>query len=207
MGRITLWGFYQYTDKTLFDDITLYEEFNKQILVDLILQQSGELFPFHQHLDYLKANIDNWFARMYEQFKRMYNALYSDYNPIENYDRIENWSESTSESTSTSGSASDSTSDSTSNSLTNNVSAADMASGFTPESAANGTSAGASSATTQNQTKVDRLNYLRHGGRIHGNIGVTTTQQMIEEELELRKFDIYETIANMFEEEFIVRVY
>lgn len=219
MARVTLWGFYQFTDKKLFDNIKLYEEFDKDILVDLIMQQSGELFPFHQQPDYLKRNIENWFARMYEQFKRMYDALYSEYNPIENYDRHEDWSDSestsasSSESASSSGSAHDSTSDSTSNSMTNNVSAANMTSGFVPDSASEGRSAGTSTADTQNSSNSSRNNIearrhtSTHLAHIHGNIGVTTNVQMIEGELELRKFDIYETIANMFEEEFIVRVY
>ena len=262
MGRITLWGFYQFSDKKLFDDITLYEEFDKQTLIDLILQQSGELFPFHQQPDFLKRNIESWFARMYEQFKRMYDTLYSDYVPTENYDRMEAWSDSASSSesafnsessssstsasssesssesssTSTSGSAHDATSDSNSNSLLNNVSAFDT-SALSPESAASGQTAGRSSADTNNHTQTvtgstgvngrignrhdtanattinrrqgtnDKIDYSFHEGRVHGNIGVMTTQAMIKEEIELRKFDIYETIANMFEEEFLIRRY
>ena len=42
---------------------------------------------------------------------------------------------------------------------------------------------------------------------IHGNIGVTTNQQMIQSEIELRKFDIYVDIAMRFEHEFLVQVY
>ena len=41
----------------------------------------------------------------------------------------------------------------------------------------------------------------------HGNIGVTTNQEMITEELELRKFDIYKSIALVFEDEFTIPVY
>lgn len=219
MGRITLWGFYQFSDKTLFDNAPLYEGFNKQILIDLIMQQSGDLFPFHQQPDYLKQNISNWFTRMYEQFKRMHDALYSEYNPIENYDRHEDWSDSestslsTSESSSMSGSSHDSTSDSTSNSLVDEISAANMTDSFLPDSASKGQSASRTSSDTKNESKMsrnnieDRQHYSTHGGRIHGNIGVTTNQQMIEAELELRKYDLYQTIANMFEREFIVRVY
>ena len=138
MSRITLWGFYQYSDRKMFDNISLYEKFDKQVLIDLIMQQSGELFPFHQQPYYLQRNIENWFSRMYDEFKRMYDVLYSEYNPIENYDRIENWSDSEStsisesESTSSSGSAHDSTSDSTSNSSANEISAANMTTSFVP---------------------------------------------------------------------------
>lgn len=43
---------------------------------------------------------------------------------------------------------------------------------------------------------------------VHGNIGVTTNQQMIEAELEMRmRYDLYELIIQLFEREFISRVY
>ena len=42
----------------------------------------------------------------------------------------------------------------------------------------------------------------------HGNIGVTTNQQMIEQELELlRHFDIYDWIAAKLENELFIQVY
>lgn len=215
MARITLWGFYQWTDKKLFDNIQLDDRLDKQILIDLIMQQSGELFPFHQQPDYLKHNIENWFARMKSQFSRMYDAITAEYNPIENYDRIEEWSDSESISASTSESSSasshDSSSDSSSNSMTNDVSAANMTTGFLPDSASKGESVGKSSSDSKNEIKrhniENRQHYSEHSGRIHGNIGVLTNQSMVTAELELRKFDLYQTIANMFEEQFIVRKY
>ena len=42
---------------------------------------------------------------------------------------------------------------------------------------------------------------------VHGNIGVKTAESMIVEELELRKFDIYNDIARRFEKEFLIQVY
>lgn len=43
---------------------------------------------------------------------------------------------------------------------------------------------------------------------IHGNIGVTTSQQMIESEISLRaKYDIYKIISREFEREFLVQIY
>lgn len=58
--------------------------------------------------------------------------------------------------------------------------------------------------------KVDTVTHTGTEGyssHIHGNIGVTTSQQMINSELELRRFDIYTDIAARFEREFIVQVY
>lgn len=43
--------------------------------------------------------------------------------------------------------------------------------------------------------------------RAYGNIGVTTTQQMIESERELVKFNLYEYIAEEFAKEFCLLVY
>lgn len=43
---------------------------------------------------------------------------------------------------------------------------------------------------------------------IHGNIGVTTNQQMIEEELKLRnRYNIYDIIADSFKKDFCLMVY
>lgn len=50
-------------------------------------------------------------------------------------------------------------------------------------------------------------NELKHGLHSHGNIGVTTNQEMINEELELRRYDLYKQIALLFEDEFTVPVY
>lgn len=43
---------------------------------------------------------------------------------------------------------------------------------------------------------------------VHGNIGVTTNQQMISAELEMRiQYDLYAVICSLFEDEFLISVY
>lgn len=46
-----------------------------------------------------------------------------------------------------------------------------------------------------------------HRGRIHGNIGVKTTQSMLAEELEVQRFNIINEITDIFVTEFCVLVY
>lgn len=59
-----------------------------------------------------------------------------------------------------------------------------------------------SSGTDSEDSEVTR------NGRIHGNIGVTTAQQMIEAELELaNRFWIYDYIASAFESDNFITVY
>ena len=46
-----------------------------------------------------------------------------------------------------------------------------------------------------------------HLGRIHGNIGVTTSMQLLREELDVQRFNIYENIADIFIDEFCILIY
>lgn len=65
----------------------------------------------------------------------------------------------------------------------------------------------------QDETTYGKVDTITHTGtegyssHIHGNIGVKSSQSMVLEELELRRFDIYTDIAARFEHEFIVQVY
>ena len=46
-----------------------------------------------------------------------------------------------------------------------------------------------------------------HTAHIHGNIGITTSQAMLESELEISKWNIYEHITDLFLTEFIIPIY
>lgn len=182
MLRFTLFGLYEYSDHTLFDNIQLYSEFDKNVLIDTLLEECGDLKLYYQVPERAKHQIESFFKRNYENFKRMYDALYSDYNPIENYNRYEDISH-------TNGGEDNTTGDSTGKVSAYNVS------------------------DFSNANKSDSSNKIEYGGthtednHIHGNIGVTTSQQMIESELELRKFDIYLEIIRRFENKCLVQIY
>ena len=46
-----------------------------------------------------------------------------------------------------------------------------------------------------------------HGGRTHGNIGVTTSQQMLQAELDISRWNIIQQITDLFVTEFCIMVY
>ena len=46
-----------------------------------------------------------------------------------------------------------------------------------------------------------------HSGRIHGNVGVTTSQQMLSAEYEVARFNIIDQITDMFILEFCIPIY
>lgn len=56
------------------------------------------------------------------------------------------------------------------------------------------------------ETGTDTANDTRHA-RMYGNIGVTTSQRMLESELDIARWNLYEHIADLFCQEFCIMVY
>ena len=213
MTKLTLWGMNDYLDGTLLDFLpeSLPEDtFDAAIMEELIYMECGDLFPYYQVPLYCKAQIKNFFDRNKEQFKRVWEALYSEYNPIENYDRIEAWSDSHSESLSTSSSesvsAATSSSDSQSSSATGDISAFNSPT-LQPQSASSGNAQTAGRTTNDTRgtsnSVHDRKALDEHRGRVHGNIGVTSSQQLIQASIELGSYDIYIWVITLFRKNII----
>ena len=230
MARLTLWGIYQY-DKTLFDNIVLPDGIDKDNLVSDIMRNSGDLYPYHQVPEYLKRNITFWFSRRLFDFDRMYKSLRMEYSPIENYDRIEDIKREYKDSgtdtetltlgSSTTSSHTGTDTDSTQGGGSNEkgVSAYNE-DGYTNREkdtethnsnntqTYNSTVTNTESGSDKTQTDYGKQRTETENTRIHGNIGVTTSQQMIESEMSLRaKYDIYKIISREFEREFLVQIY
>ena len=62
-------------------------------------------------------------------------------------------------------------------------------------------------AGTISDTDGSEANTFIHTSHLYGNIGVTTSQQMLQAELDVQKFNIYTEIANLFIDEFCIQVY
>lgn len=82
----TILGYYQYDD-TFFDTLIVPEFLNREILINEIIVQAGLLETAYSDGDLLKQLIGLWSVARSEDWKRMYNALYSEYVPIHNYDK------------------------------------------------------------------------------------------------------------------------
>lgn len=50
-------------------------------------------------------------------------------------------------------------------------------------------------------------NYVTHDAHLYGNIGVTTSQQLLRDELDIQRWNIYEHIADIFVDEFCIQIY
>lgn len=217
MLRMTIYGFYKYKP-SIFNNITLPAALDLETLKSCIFDMSGDLYTYIQNAESLEDSVYRWFARKKDSFERMAAALAAEYNPIENYDRHEETGDVYNEHTN--GETHDTRTGSTQSAAdgeivgesTDAVSAYNS-NAFQPDSKNNSTSittntaSASSNDTSDGTTENTTHNENTHTSHIHGNIGLTTSQQMIEAEVKLRMYDLYEAIAKEFEDYFLIRVY
>ena len=196
---ITFHGMLEY-DPTLFDGVTLPNGIDKDVLVRKIDRHCGELICYYPIPSRFKSEIEDWFnVEKFDSFKRMIDALNEEYDPLHNYDRNEEWKDNGKVKV-------EGDVDTTMNShgeSENKVSAYDSSTyapqGLEEHEEHSGQHVDNDSTTTTNSG---------HSGHLYGNIGVTTSQQMLREEYELRlNTNIYDSIARQFEKTFMVQVY
>lgn len=181
------------TDNWDFSELLDEEEtinFEASTLLASIINRAASFCVLYTDPDYFKLMSDSWWTKWAPNFLSWIRAMEKEYNPIENYDRQESWHEDIVDDGST-------TLDSDTTD-TNTVSAFD-ASTYQPHDKNTG--------TVDNTTTLDNDRDIDHTGRVHGNIGVTTSQQMIESELRLRYNNIYNMIADIYIKELFVAVY
>ena len=224
-AKFTLIGTYQYYHNAggdLFELMDLPTGINKDTLCSNILLQGGEFEVQHGNPQFIHNAIGIWSQAWKESFQRWVDALAIEYAPLENYDRMEHWTDEKdltnnldSTGTSNSTGTADTTDTITSSSTTENTKSAYDSSTYQPndKSETHTTSTeivdtdttDSTTTTLSSDTVVNDDN--EHNGRIHGNIGVTTSQQMLNQELDLGYWNLYQRITQLFLQEFVIPVY
>lgn len=206
----------------MLDDMVLPPEVDRETLIDNLLLETGELELLYSRPESLKAMIAVWSKKQLPIWIKLEETLHFDYNPIHNYDRTETHSDletrdlaGTNDRTYSSRQNRDNTTNVTQDE-DSKLSKAAYDSGAMVD--AEGTTDNRTSmqvdAETVNRSDTDNTDSTDTGTVKHdfemralGNIGVTTTQQMIEQERELRKFNIYDYIIREFKDRFCILVY
>ena len=186
----------------LFKNLTLPEGLEKQTLTDSILLRGGEFEVIYANPTAMQSLIGIWSNREQATFERWVNALSIEYAPLENYDRQEHWTDEVDGTGSSESSGSVNTESEDTSELTK--SAYDQTAYSPYEKTINDGSVG---TTSSDSTETSMSNDSEHNGRIHGNIGVTTSQQMLEAELNLGYWNVYQKITELFLQEFTIPVY
>lgn len=186
----------------LFKNLSLPEELDKSTLTNNILLGGGDFEVMYSDPTAMQSLIGIWSDKMQPTFTRWVDALKIEYAPLENYDRMEHW---TDEVDGTGSSESSGSVDTTTGDTSELQKSAYDQSTYSPyEKTINEGTVG---TTTSDSTGTTMSNDSEHNGRIHGNIGVTTSQQMLQQELDLGYWNIYDKITQLFLQEFVIPVY
>lgn len=210
-------------DNTLFDNMSLPDDVALDDVVDHIIFKYGDAPLFSPDPAVMKYYITKWSARRLPQWVRFKNAIEEEYNPLENYDRTEETTDyfTHGHKIVTNDDLKHGETITTDDDLTHghtleNQISADNASTYQPDNKSinsgidqrdisEGHSGTDERDLDETHSGQDKRDYDSH---IHGNIGLTTSQQMLQSELNLiPKLDLLDFIADDFHSEFNIMIY
>lgn len=211
-----------YYDDTIMDNFTVPDGIDRQLALDTIYQRCGMTPLYHPDPAWLKFYVGRWCSKNAKTWDELYKTTIQDYNPIYNYDRTEETtdtrsgtrklSEDTSSNTKQNGdtSVTDTSSDSSEHTMS-----ADNSGSYEPDYKDTASRHDTQESESSNRVDVtgDRAvdettgETYSHKLRAYGNIGVTTTQEMLEAQRKLVRYNVYNEIADSFKEEFCLYLY
>lgn len=225
--KITIAGLYTY-DNSLFENMIFPENADKQNFIDSLMLAYGDCEPLYPDWNFLHDSaIPAWSRKWKTSIDKVYNVLEMlNYEPIENYDRHEEWTDSpdmtrvsqtSGQDVNTARAGQGSTTTQTgADTSTTDVSAFNDSS-YSPSEKMTMDYGNSTNVTTNGENK-NTFDYGRketntetgnnkHVGHIHGNVGVTTSQQMIQSEIELRKQSFIDYCTGLFAQDLLLLVY
>ena len=236
-SKITLIGlnkYLSYENKSLFDYLTLPEGIDKDALCSNILQRGSEFEAQYPDAEYMRVSVGMWAKKWYWTFDRWLKAINIEYNPLENYDRYEDYTDkNTHKDDDTINSNRDiSANQQTSSNSTMTGETQDIADVEHTKSAydsgeyspyektttndhvaeSNNVSATSNTGSSNNdkygETRGNIGEYQNvHNGHLHGNIGVTSSQDMLQQEIDIAYFNLYDRITDIFLTEYTIPIY
>ena len=214
----------------ILDDLVLPDGLDADLVKDNLLAETAELEVIYPDALFMQSMIGRWSQKELPIWTRLYKTTLLEYNPIENYDRTEEWTEGENSARSVDAETTgNSTTDSTGSTNTSGTTTAGDTgqkyvsayneTDFTPTEKDTNTQNGSSNTEQHEQgnvkvqtaadttTSETEKRDLVRSGRTHGNIGVTTSQQMIESEREVSLYNIIDVIITSFKNRFCLLVY
>lgn len=216
VSKLTLMGLYNY-DKSVLDGLN-FEDVDNDTLKNILLMECGEFELLYPSLEFMKSALSLFSNKWKWTVKKWTDALKIQYAPLENYDRFESYSgketilnsgnsvnkHEEENNFSRSGSDSNNTENTTSAYNSNTYQPDNKSDNVTIYGLKENNKNNVTDTVTPNLTEVRTPELENH---IHGNIGVTTSQQMLQSELDLALWNLYENIVNLFKAEYCIMTY
>lgn len=180
------------------DYFRLPEDVDRDTLKALILSETAEQEVIYPEPQTMATVVRAWSTARLAAWARMLTALTEQYNPLHNYDRTETETEATDET------ESEDTTDVTQSGTTVTEKVTGYNSNTFNDNAQN---VGQGNVSGSRDRDVTRDKARSRELRAYGNIGVTTSAEMLAGEMEVRQTDIYTIIAEEFERYFCIGKY
>lgn len=193
-ATMSLLGLYNW-DSSILDGLTVPAGVDKSVVINNLLRECAELEILYPQPETLKFFVAEWSKERLPVWNRLAATLKYNYDPISNYDRREEWTDEDEEEREEQSSGS-SSGESATQTAGFNSSGADVPDGQSE-----------STAESSGETQSSASRKGKRVGRAYGNIGVTTTQQMIEQERKISEFDIDHVIIDEFRHTFCLLIY
>ena len=220
-ATLDLIGLYQY-HPTLFDKLVIPEQMDKTVLTDNLLMESAEMEVLYSNADFMEDAIGSWSSKMLGVWDELYKTTQYVYNPIWNKDGTVSETITrnlaTTEDITTNVDRSDNLQSKETRDLTDTVD--NSVYGFNSSTAApsdkseakgSGTDTFNHTGTQDVDTTVDRdttdTGTITTERTEQGNIGLTSTQDLITQQREVVKLNLYDVIIKDFIARFCLAVY
>lgn len=252
MAKFTIWGFEQYLkpqNLSLFDHIhdnELPSNISKSELINAFMLRANEFELLYSDPLFMREAVRTWFYKNKWTINKWAAALELEYDPIANYDRTEESTDTDAGTVKNTGTQSDSATTSntgtqtvkntgtSTNTETQNLSqnVDNKVSAYDSDTMRDDTKSSTTNTGTDTNQRVDDLTSQRtdalassgsntrtddltettnmthtHRLRAWGNIGVTSSQMMLQSEFEVARFNILDAIADLFISEFCILIY
>jgi len=205
MAKLTLFSAYNYCKghgDDLFKPFEELKDVDKDLLTNVLLIRGGEFGLIHPDITFLKLQVETSVKKWAHTIERWITATNEEYNPLHNYDRYEEYTDNENASGHDIASGTSTSTDKTSN--TENKAAYDSGT-FQPH--AQSVIDGLTTNTTNNDATATNSRELKHTAHLYGNIGVTTSAQMLSESRNVERWALYENIAGLFISDWCIPIY
>ena len=175
--KMTIVGMYNFNEE-IFDGFTVPEGVSRGDTILTILEKAGELPLLYPDWDFLKMMIGVWSRNEQQVWEKLQETVTAEYSPIENYDRTDT--------------------------ITRTTIAKDTGVNTNAQTAFN----------TDQLRNTDRSTSESSGtgteqvsSRSHGNIGVTSAMELIQQQRDIVQFTVTEYITRSFIDRFCIEIY
>lgn len=186
LAKLTIKGLHEYTDGAIWDNLEFPEGIDKEVAVNEILRQCSEFSTVYPSLEFLVPAIKAWGKKWYFTFQKWYEAMTKEYEPLWNVDAKTVITDAFNKSGQNSGSG-------------DNVHQNASYDSDTFKNAEKDTMTSSGSFTEGSQNRHEEVR--------QGNQGMTKSQDMLMDEYNVRTWNLYSHIADIFANEMCICIY